>query len=294
MRNKINLEAKLAYEKIRGEKNKFGSYHKTLFHVHTPESHDYRLFQKWKDLPENDWNNLTIDDYIKEIRRQKIFPKELFETDKREEVLYENYLMNGFSSEKEQISFLTLAQNLYNENISVVVVSDHNTVSGIEKLKIAIKLVSALPRNQCKEYIEVINGVEISCADKVHVLVAFPNSKTNLIRKWLKLNLMSIKEGAFKASLEVLEKFIDEDCIAYIAHINSSDLFKEKHFSNAYKKKLFSIDYTQFIGVSNLDKIDNIKGIRIIVWKKFIVNCCLYNRKSDNCVENYFLQPYDK
>lgn len=35
-------------------------------------------------------------------------------------------------------------------------------------------------------------------------------------------------------------------------------------------------------------------GIRIIVWKKFIVNCCLYNRKSDNCVENYFLQPYDK
>ena len=260
MRNKINLEAKLAYEKIRGEKNKFGSYHKTLFHVHTPESHDYRLFQKWKDLPENDWNNLTIDDYIKEIRRQKIFPKELFETDKREEVLYENYLMNGFSSEKEQIAFLTLAQNLYNENISVVVVSDHNTVSGIEKLKIAIKLVSALPRNQCKEYIEVINGVEISCADKVHVLVAFPNSKTNLIRKWLKLNLMSIEEGAFKASLEVLEKFIDEDCIAYIAHINSSDLFKEKHFSNAYKKKLFSIDYTQFIGVSNLDKIDNINS----------------------------------
>ena len=111
MRSKINLEAKLAYEKIRGEKNKFGSYHKTLFHVHTPESHDYRLFQKWKDLPENDWNNLTIDDYIKEIRRQKIFPKELFETDKREEVLYENYLMNGFSSEKEQIAFLTLAQN---------------------------------------------------------------------------------------------------------------------------------------------------------------------------------------
>lgn len=39
-----------------------------------------------------------------------------------------------------------------------------------------------------------------------------------------------------------------------------------------------------------LDKM----GIRIIVWKKFIVNCCLYNRKSDNCVENYFLQPYDK
>ena len=289
MRNKINLEAKLAYEKIRGEKNKFGSYHKTLFHVHTPESHDYRLFQKWKDLPENDWNNLTIDDYIKEIRRQKIFPKELFETDKREEVLYENYLMNGFSSEKEQIAFLTLAQNLYNENISVVVVSDHNTVSGIEKLKIAIKLVSALPRNQCKEYIEVINGVEISCADKVHVLVAFPNSKTNLIRKWLKLNLMSIEEGAFKASLEVLEKFIDEDCIAYIAHINSSDLFKEKHFSNAYKKKLFSIDYTQFIGVSNLDKIDNINSYLTTYLKENTPSFVLDN--DSHCIEEHSINP---
>lgn len=289
MRNKINLEAKLAYEKIRGEKNKSGSYHKTLFHVHTPESHDYRLFQKWKDLTENDWNNLTIDDYIKEIRRQKVFPKELFETDKREEVLYENYLMNGFSSEKEQISFLTLAQNLYNENISVVVVSDHNTVSGIEKLKIAIKLVSALPRNQCKEYIEVINGVEISCADKVHVLVAFPNSKTNLIRKWLKLNLMSIEEGAFKASLEVLEKFIDEDCIAYIAHINSSDLFKEKHFSNAYKKKLFSIDYTQFIGVSNLDKIDNINSYLTTYLKENTPSFVLDN--DSHCIEEHSINP---
>ena len=33
MRNKINLEAELAYKKIRDGKNKFGSYCKTLFHV---------------------------------------------------------------------------------------------------------------------------------------------------------------------------------------------------------------------------------------------------------------------
>lgn len=183
MSKKINLEAERAYKTIRGEKNKFGSYRKTLFHVHTPESHDYRLFKKWKDLPENDWNNLTIDDYIKEIRNQKIFPKDFLQIDKGEKVLYENYFMNGFSSEKEQVAFLTIAQSLYNENISVVVVSDHNTISGIEKLKTAIKLVSDLFQNKCKEYIEVINGVEISCADKVHVLVAFPNSKASFIQK---------------------------------------------------------------------------------------------------------------
>ncbi|EPW95321.1 AAA family ATPase [Streptococcus agalactiae] len=289
MSKKINLEAERAYRTIRGEKNKFGSYRKTLFHVHTPESHDYRLFKKWKDLPENDWNNLTIDDYIKEIRNQKIFPKDLLQTDKGEKVLYENYFMNGFSSEKEQVAFLTLAQSLYNENISVVVVSDHNTISGIEKLKTAIKLVSDLFQNKCKEYIEVINGVEISCADKVHVLVAFPNSKASFIQKWLNFNLMSIKEGSFKASLEVLEKFIYKDCFAYIAHMNSSDVFKEGHFSNAYKKKLFSTAYARFIGVSNITKIDDINSYLTEYLKKNVPSFILDN--DSHCVEEHSINP---
>ncbi|MFS5473722.1 AAA family ATPase [Streptococcus agalactiae] len=289
MSKKINLEAERTYRTIRGEKNKFGSYRKTLFHVHTPESHDYRLFKKWKDLPENDWNNLTIDDYIKEIRNQKIFPKDLLQTDKGEKVLYENYFMNGFSSEKEQVAFLTLAQSLYNENISVVVVSDHNTISGIEKLKTAIKLVSDLFQNKCKEYIEVINGVEISCADKVHVLVAFPNSKASFIQKWLNFNLMSIKEGSFKASLEVLEKFIYKDCFAYIAHMNSSDVFKEGHFSNAYKKKLFSTAYARFIGVSNITKIDDINSYLTEYLKKNVPSFILDN--DSHCVEEHSINP---
>lgn len=289
MSKKINLEAERAYKIIRGEKNKFGSYRKTLFHVHTPESHDYRLFKKWKDLPENDWNNLTIDDYIKEIRNQKIFPKDFLQIDKGEKFLYENYFMNGFSSEKEQVAFLTIAQSLYNENISVVVVSDHNTISGIEKLKIAIKLVSDLFQNKCKEYIEVINGVEISCADKVHVLVAFPNSKASFIQKWLNFNLMSIKEGSFKASLEVLEKFIYKDCFAYIAHMNSSDVFKEGHFSNAYKKKLFSKDYARFIGVSNIAKIDDINSYLTKYLKKNVPSFILDN--DSHCVEEHSINP---
>ena len=289
MSKKINLEAERAYKIIRGEKNKFGSYRKTLFHVHTPESHDYRLFKKWKDLPENDWNNLTIDDYIKEIRNQKIFPKDFLQIDKGEKFLYENYFMNGFSSEKEQVAFLTIAQSLYNENISVVVVSDHNTISGIEKLKIAIKLVSDLFQNKCKEYIEVINGVEISCADKVHVLVAFPNSKASFIQKLLNFNLMSIKEGSFKASLEVLEKFIYKDCFAYIAHMNSSDVFKEGHFSNAYKKKLFSKDYARFIGVSNIAKIDDINSYLTKYLKKNVPSFILDN--DSHCVEEHSINP---
>ncbi len=286
---KNNLEAKHAYRKISDEKNKFGSYRKTLFHVHTPESHDYRLFKRWKELPENDWNNLTIDDYIEEVRNQKIFPNELFKTDKHEKILYENYLDSGFDSEIEKISFLTLVQNLYNENISVVVVSDHNTILGIKKLKTAIKLVSELSQNKCKEYIEVINGVEISCADRVHVLIAFPDNKFKTMQDWLDYNLVSVNEGSFKSSLEILDTFIHKDCLAYIAHINSSDVFKEGHFSNAYKKKLFSVDYTKFIGVSNSEQVTSVRRYLTKFLKKPTSSFILDN--DSHCIEEHSINP---
>lgn len=289
MKNQNNIEAQRAYRIISGEKNKFGSYRKTLFHVHTPESHDYRLFRKWKELSESDWNDLTIDDYMKEVKKQEIFPNEFFQTDKGDRVLYENYDTYGFNSEKEKISFLTLAQSLYNENISVVVVSDHNTISGIKKLKTAIKLVSELFQNKHKEYIEVINGVEISCADRVHVLIAFPDNKFKSIHDWLDYNLMSIKEGSFKSSLEILDTFIHRGCLAYIAHINSSDVFKEGHFSIAYKKKLFSIAYTKFIGVSNPEKITSVNSYLTKFLKKNAPSFILDN--DSHCIEEHSINP---
>lgn len=54
---------------------------------------------------------------------------------------------------------MVVAQSLYRENISTIVVSDHNTISGIKKMEKAIKIVSELNINKGKEYIEVINGV---------------------------------------------------------------------------------------------------------------------------------------
>ncbi len=94
--------------------------------------------------------------------------------------------------------------------------------------------------NKGKEYIEVINGVEISCADRIHVLVAFPNEKSEIIKKWLEENLMGIKEGSYKASLDVIDTFlIRKNSSLILPHINSSDIFKDgKPFTNAYKKKI--------------------------------------------------------
>ena len=156
---------------------------------------------------------------------------------------------------------MVVAQSLYRENISTIVVSDHNTISGIKKMEKAIKIVSELNINKGKEYIEVINGVEISCADRIHVLVAFPNEKSEIVKKWLEENLMGIKEGSYKASLDIIDTFNKEEFITYIAHINSSDIFKDgKLFTNAYKKKLFSKEYLKYIGVSNKDSISNVRN----------------------------------
>lgn len=40
--------------------------------------------------------------------------------------------------------------------------------------------------------------------------------------------------------------------------------------------------------IKEMNNSKNTLSIRIILWKKLIINCCLHNHKSDNCVENYF------
>lgn len=47
---KENNEIKKAYDELLKTKNKCGKYSKTLFHIHIPASHDYRLFKVWNDL----------------------------------------------------------------------------------------------------------------------------------------------------------------------------------------------------------------------------------------------------
>ena len=46
-------DEKTAYETIKNRKEKFGTFHKICFHIHTPESYDYKLLSQW-----------TYNDYI--------------------------------------------------------------------------------------------------------------------------------------------------------------------------------------------------------------------------------------
>ena len=64
--------------------------------------------------------------------------------------------------------------------------------------------------------------------------------------------------------------------IPYIAHIDTSDVFKESYLSGAYKKKLFEMKGFNLIGVSDISKVDSTsERLRNITNKEFnyLIDC---------------------
>lgn len=59
---KVVLEYE-AYKKIKKKKDCYGYLRKTLIHVHTPSSYDYRLLKNWED---KDYKKCSVDK-LKEI-----------------------------------------------------------------------------------------------------------------------------------------------------------------------------------------------------------------------------------
>lgn len=63
-----------AYYAIKQQKEKFGTFHKTCFHVHTPESYDYKLMINWDPSR----YKISSDQEIFEICiERKVFPNVL-------------------------------------------------------------------------------------------------------------------------------------------------------------------------------------------------------------------------
>jgi len=77
---KENNEIKKAYDELLKTKNKCGKYSKTLFHIHTPASHDYRLFKVWNDLSEKEWNKLSVEEIFLENKKLARFTHYLANT----------------------------------------------------------------------------------------------------------------------------------------------------------------------------------------------------------------------
>lgn len=247
---KFNLQVKSAYNELKTKKDNSGKFYKTLFHIHTPQSHDYSLLEEWNC---SEYQKKSDDD-IYEVSKNKIKGIDCL----KKSDIKEDSLKYGYSNCKEYLSYLILANELYLQEIGCVIVSDHNTIKGIKKLEKSIELLkSAYPNNI---YPHVFNGVEISCADKLHVVVVFDNKRTELVENWLKNNIIDEKSGTYETSLNVLSYFSEEGLFCYIAHINSSDLFKEEYLAFAYKKRLLESKLIQFLGVSKCDSIDTVNN----------------------------------
>ena len=247
------VEAVNAYKKISEVSTTYGSYHKTIFHLHTPQSHDYKLKAEWGERgyyksKEKDIINLCIS--------ENIFP---------EEFDFSDFKLEGefsiFSSTKELWAFSLLGNALLEHGIELVIVSDHNSIKGIKKLK---KVIRHLYESKSYEkYTNIISGIEISCADKLHVVGIFELKEDNCkkVESWLENHLINEKEGTYKTSIDVIDFFDSIGGVAYIAHINTADIYKDgRYLSGGYKRTLFSSPLFNIVGVRNEKHIDKVSS----------------------------------
>lgn len=110
------------YQKIKNTPAKYGEYRKTLFHLHTPASHDYRLLQEWDD---NKYKSSSDEELIRLCIERKVFP-DAFDLS---EPGVPKDLASIFKDKKEWLSYCLLAHVLFKNQYEWILVSDHNTIN---------------------------------------------------------------------------------------------------------------------------------------------------------------------
>lgn len=105
-------DEKNAYEAIKNRKEKFGTFHKTCFHIHTPESYDYKLLSQWSY---NDYVSASEQDLFGICIERKVLP-EIITLDN---ITLDNAL-SCYCSKKELLSYLLLAETIIANEIEVL------------------------------------------------------------------------------------------------------------------------------------------------------------------------------
>ncbi|HGQ7592075.1 TPA: hypothetical protein ACL1TO_002014, partial [Streptococcus pneumoniae] len=162
-------------------------------------------------------------------------------------IFFSNFDKVVFSSSKEYISFLMLAEAIIKNGIEIVVVTDHNTTKGIKKLQMAVSIIMKnYPIYDIHPHI--LHGVEISAADKLHIVCIYDYEQESWVNQWLSENIISEKDGSYQHSLTIMKDFNNQKIVNYIAHFNSYDILKKgSHLLGAYKRKIFSKENTRFL-----------------------------------------------
>ena len=262
------------YKAIKSSKAKYGVYRKTLFHLHTPASYDFHLLSNWKV---DDFRKCSEEKIVSECYKQGVLPKAFA----RENLISGGELAKTYDSKKEWLSYLLVAGKLFQNKYEVVLISDHNSLKGFDKLQRAVEdYYNAFHKgNKDAVYPELINGVEVSCADKFHVVGIFDKESREAVEQWLNENVMSEELGTFKTSLEVIQFFRSKGGFAYIAHIKSADFLNQKKtFGAAYKQKLIDAGCFDLVGVRETSQIDSVKTLL----KKHGVDECEFILDNDS------------
>lgn len=233
----FNNKIKSVYQELTNSKEKFGSFHKTLIHLHTPVSYDYKLFSNWTATK---YRKITEDELY-----DIFFENKKIKVDKT--IFFSNFDKVVFSSSKEYISFLMLAEAIIKNGIEIVVVTDHNTTKGIKKLQMAVSIIMKnYPIYDIHPHI--LHGVEISAADKLHIVCIYDYEQESWVNQWLSENIISEKDGSYQHLLTIMKDFNNQKIVNYIAHFNSYDILKKgSHLLGAYKRKIFSKENTRFL-----------------------------------------------
>lgn len=259
MTNEIHTPEEV-YQTLSHANIAYGVFHKCLFHLHTPSSHDYRYFETKENITES-----TLS--------EKCSERGLFPPDRKELFLNLYYDDIVFKNTCEFFAFILVAMTLFQNKIELVLITDHHTISGYDKLLKAINILydklNYLGNKDRKIYPTPLLGIELSCADKNHIVGIFDNQgkkveeSKKIINNFLDEYLMDEEYGLYITSLEAIEQIFRRGGIAYTAHVKSSPIFSpdEKFLSGAYKQKLFSCEHFHIAGVKKIEEVSSMQSL---------------------------------
>jgi len=258
---KLNKKSDISNELrgIREHEDNNARYHKTVIHLHTPASHDYKVLGKKENPKEWLFTKYNQTEILNISNKRNLFRFDSLNEEYFEELANRDSL---FSSFKELLCYLMIADDLYKKQIELAVITDHNSIKGYKKLKDAVRILKKGWKDSDSIIPSIQLGIEMSCGDVLHVVGIFDDSKDTIenIEKFLNENLVSEKEGTYLPSWEVMNSFRNLGGISYVAHFNTSDVLNKKGtYSGAYKQKLLSNENMSIVGLSKLDTLEGLK-----------------------------------
>ena len=96
------------YQAISEKAIDYSIFHKCLFHLHTPASHDYRYFKKYDTIDSENFNPKKIQhEVIDSVLFEKCVELDVLTFDQREEFFSQNGKDNGFLNEREFWAYIS-------------------------------------------------------------------------------------------------------------------------------------------------------------------------------------------